>query len=149
VVRALLPLLLKLALTRTGAAATECPADGACAVDLERTVAGQVLVVHHQDLDAGRVVSLRIGAVDVGVGLLPLDAAPRVTLEEGTLEDGSAAVAVMLELDGGAIVTACRLGAPACTRPVRVECAASGCAVRLDKGTLHAGARRFRVTRDY
>lgn len=147
--RALLPLLVKLALSRTGAAATECPADAACGVDLEATVAGQHLTVHHMDVDAGRVVSLRIGAVDVGVGMIPLDAAPRVTVEEGTLEEGNAAVVVMLELDGGAIVTACRLGAPACTPPVRVECEASGCAVRLDKGTLQAGRRKFRITRVY
>ncbi len=144
----------ELTLSRTGAAASPCPENRTCADDLARTVAGIHLVVHHQDTESDRITSLRIGAVDVGLGMYSIESGmARASLSEGTLDDHSAAVVAMLAVDGGAIVTVCGLGSPACTEQVRLPCGDKGCRAHLAKGLLTVlaedGRHSYRVTRSY
>jgi hypothetical protein len=143
----------ELPLNRTGTAPSPCPDDRTCAVDLERTVAGVDLVVHHRDSETDRIASIRIGAVDVGLGMYALDAAGSVELTQGTLDDRSAAVAIVIGVDRGALVTVCGVAAPACTRQVRVECPDQGCHARVARGMLsvlaRGGRRSYRITRSY
>jgi hypothetical protein len=144
----------ELTLNRTGTAASPCPDDRVCAIDLERTVAGVHLTVHHQDSETDRITRLGIGAVDVGLGMAPLSATlGGVDLTEGTLDDDSAAIAVVVAVDHGALITVCGVAAPACTKQVRVACRLQGCRVRLAHGLLtiltRDGRRTYRVTRSY
>src|SRR5689334_22563819 len=93
----------RLPVSRSGAAASACIEEQSCTVDATRTVGGIGLILHHTDTESTRLTSLRIGPVDIGVGASGLDEPIDIALIEGTLADGSAAIAVR----NGELVTVC------------------------------------------